>query len=320
MSETIGSTPRAVDDTTVPIVRTLATFGELTKPRLATLLLLVTLGTYLIAARVGDTIEAGPGSVASRMPGGGGWLGLVVLAVGVSAFAAGMFALNHYLERDIDRLMPRTAGRPLPSGRMQPQIALTFGICFSAIGTGILTLWVGVLCGVFAVANLIIYLGLYTPLKRRTPAHTTIGAFAGAMPPLVGWTAATGTPSAEAWALAAIVFAWQFPHFYSVQLKNLSDYRRADLKVLPVIDLGGQRVRRQILAWSVMTLLASLLPVPLELVHPWYALPATALWIGFAYRAISLCRHYDRRHARLLLRASVTYLPLVFVAIGLALR
>ena len=314
MSESVGAS-RSVG-VWAP-ARTLRLFVELSKPRLAGLLLAVTLVTYQIASQavLRSPVEV-PLPAISGLP---FWYLFVALTTGVVWYASGMFALNQYLERDLDRLMVRTAGRPLPSGRMQPQTALVYGVASVLVGTAILTVWVNVLCGVFALINLFVYLALYTPLKRITPLHTFIGAFAGAMPPLVGWTALTGSPGIEAWGLASIVFAWQFPHFYSVELKNLREYRRAQVKVLPVTDQGGRRVRAGIAVWTILTLAASFTPLAVGLVRWWYAVPATALWIPFGYHALETCRHYDVRHARKLLRTSVLYLPLVFALIAVSL-
>ena len=321
MSESI-ELRRSANEGFASIVRVVRPYVELTKPRLATLLLIITLGTYHVAVHVRRAASFGSADglgFATAGATGQVWIDFAILAVSVVLYASGMFALNHYLERDIDGLMARTARRPLPSGRLNPDAALLFGIGCSILGTLALTLWVNTLAGVLAVLNLVIYLGIYTPLKRRTPVHTALGAFAGAMPPLVGWTAATGELSPEAWALAAIVFAWQFPHFYAVQLKNLKGYRNANVKVLPVTDEPGKRVRFEIIFWTVATLGASLLPIAVGLTRMWYAVPAVVLWVLFAYRAFEVCRSYDVLHARKLLRSSVIYLPCLFVFIGLAI-
>lgn len=302
----------------VPRVRSAWMYIELAKPRLATLLLAVTLLTFFIASRTVNLAAVGVTPSAFRTPTGNSIL-FFVLAAGVTLYAAGMFALNQYLERDVDRLMPRTATRPLPSGRMEPRSALVFGVVTVFLGTMVLTVGVNVWCGLLAAANLVIYIGIYTPLKKITPVHTFIGAFAGAMPPLVGWAAATGHLGIEAWALAAIVFAWQFPHFYAVELKNIRDYRRAGIRVLPVTDEKGGRVRLEIVVYTALTLVASLVPPVIGLVRWWYVVPAVALWIPFGYRAWETCRHYDSPHARKLLKTSVMYLPLVFAAIGVSL-
>lgn len=310
MSETL-STRQLVGDATPSLSVTFRTYAELAKPRLTTLLAVVTLATFHIAARA--TGQVFPASADM-------WLELIVLGTAVIVYSAGMFALNQYMERDVDRLMPRTAVRPLPSGRMRPQSALLFGIGFSIAGTAMLSVWINLLCGILAVVNLVIYLGLYTPLKMISPIHTTIGAFAGAMPPLVGWAAATGSVAPDAWFLAAIVFTWQFPHFYAVQLKNLRAYQRSGIRVLPVTNPSGERVRAEIVGWTVLTLVTSLLPLATGLVHPWYAVPAVVLWGVFGYDAIGTCRNYDARQARKLLKSSVLYLPLIFFVVGIALR
>src|SRR2546427_6127499 len=172
---------------------------------------------------------------------------LVLSLVGVLLVASGAGALNQFVERRFDAQMRRTARRPLASGRLEPAAVLWFGILLSCAGGVYLAMAVNALAGLLAVLTLLIYLFLYTPLKRRTPLCTLVGAFPGAMPPLIGWAAASGRLSAEAWVLYAILFFWQFPHFLAIAWMYREDYARAGLQMLPPSDLEGRFTSREIL-------------------------------------------------------------------------
>src|SRR5204863_3315070 len=180
--------------------------------------------------------------------------------LGTLLVASGTATLNQYVERKHDANMRRTAGRPLPAGRLAPWEALVFGILCS-VGGGVY-LWVAAnaLASILAMLTLLSYLLVYTPLKRKTPLCTLVGAFPGAMPPLIGWAAAHGRLSAEAWVLYAILFFWQFPHFLSIAWMYREDYARAGLLMLPQNDPQGRRAARQILVTSLALLPISLLP------------------------------------------------------------
>jgi protoheme IX farnesyltransferase len=247
-----------------------------------------------------------------------GWRGpfqpapLAHTLLGTLLVASGTATLNQYLERDFDAHMRRTAQRPLPAGRLHSVEALGLGLLLSLAGAAYLALAVNALASLLAVVTLASYLALYTPLKRRTAWCMFVGAFPGAIPPLVGWAAARGSLSAEPLLLSAVVFLWQFPHFLSIAWMYREDYARAGYRMLPAHDAGGRSM-----AWQVVV--SSLLLVPLSLVPAWFGEAGTvyflgALLLGAAYTSygLRLAASRSRAIARRVLLASVIYLPLIF--------
>lgn len=208
---------------------------ELTKPELTTLSVLTTLCGFYLATR-------GPFD---------GWL-FGWTAIGTWLVGSGAGALNQYLERTYDAMMQRTVNRPLPSGRLVPRDALWFGVVIALVGLLILLINVNVLTGTIAGLILAMYLLVYTPMKRITPQNTFIGAMAGALPPVMGWTAVRNEITVEAGILFAILFLWQMPHFYSLAWLYRKDYERAGFKMLAVVDADGSRTRRQLLVFCGM--------------------------------------------------------------------
>src|SRR5580700_1558226 len=170
--------------------------------------------------------------------------------LGTTLVAAGTAALNQYFERDMDAVMRRTAARPLPVGLLQPQEALLFGIGTIVFGSAWLAFAANAVSALLALATTVLYLGLYTPLKTRTTLATAVGAIPGALPPLIGWAAAHGSLSLEAWVLFAILFCWQFPHFMAIAWIYREDYARAGILMLPVVDRSGDITFRVILSMS----------------------------------------------------------------------
>ena len=231
---------------------------------------------------------------------------------GTLLVASGTATLNQWMERKHDARMRRTANRPLPAGRLSPAEALWFGILLSGAGGLYLGLVVNVLASALAIATLASYLLLYTPLKRKTPYCTLVGAFPGAMPPLIGWAAARGNLSLEALVLYAILFFWQFPHFLSIAWMYREDYARAGLLMLPQNDPQGRRAARQILVTSLALLPISLLPTLLGQMGWVYFLGALPLGLGLLYYGVLTAKVRSNALARRLLLASVLYLPLVF--------
>jgi len=232
---------------------------------------------------------------------------------GTLLVASGAGALNQFMERRFDAQMRRTARRPLVSGSVKPVAVLWFGILLSFTGGVYLARAVNTLASMLAVLALLSYLFLYTPLKRRTPLCTLVGAFPGAMPPLIGWAAASGRLSLEAWVLFAMLFVWQFPHFMAIAWLYREDYDRAGYLVLPC---GQRRIR--FMAWqSVLPALAliplSLIPVLLGSAGPVYMVGALLLGLYFFYCAAQLAFRHSNAVARRLLFASIIYLPFVFV-------
>ena len=238
---------------------------------------------------------------------------LIHTLLGTLLVAGGTGTLNQYIERDYDAQMRRTARRPLAAGRLKPSAALRFGILLSCAGGIYLAFAVNLLASVLAVLTLVTYLFLYTPLKRKTPLCTLAGAFPGAMPPLIGWAAASGTLSLEAWVLYGIVFLWQFPHFMAIAWMYREDYARAGYLVLPL----GER-RGPFMAWQ--SLVAPLALIPLNLTPTFlghagliYLVGALLLSSSFFYYGARLALRRSNVIARRLLFASIVYLPLVFV-------
>ena len=243
---------------------------------------------------------------------------LINALVGTLMVASGTGTLNQYLERRFDAQMRRTARRPLASGRLKPTAVLWFGLALSLAGGVYLAVGVNVLASALAMATLLSYLFLYTPLKRKTPLCTLVGAFPGAMPPLIGWAAATGKLNLEAWTLYAILFLWQFPHFMAIAWMYREDYARAGYLVLPA---DGRSRDRLVNLQTVLPLFAL---VPLSFLpglmgeSKLYWIGALLLDVGFLYYAAQFVIHQSNSAARRLLAASVIYLPALFVVLLLA--
>lgn len=273
---------------------------ELTKPRITWLILMSTGIGYFFG-------QQGPLD----------WLLLAHTLIGTALIASGTATLNQWYEREADARMKRTAGRPLPAGRVRPINALLFGIALLVVGelelgfaVNPLTAWLGL----FTVAS---YLLLYTPMKQRTWWSTTVGAFPGAMPPLIGFAAASGVLTIEAWVLFAIIFLWQFPHFYAIAWMYKEDYGRAGIQMLPVVEPDGASTSRQILAFALLLIPISLAPSFLEMTGHWYLAAALALGGLFLRSAARLGRDRTALNARGVLKASVMYLPLLYLALVL---
>jgi heme o synthase len=238
---------------------------------------------------------------------------------GIGLTSAGAAALNEVLERELDAHMRRTSNRPLPSGRMNLGTGLTAGLVAVILGPVALALTTNVLTGVLAFATAATYLTLYTPLKLRSPISTLVGAFPGAMPPLLGWTAIRGKLEPEAFFLFLIVFFWQFPHFQAIAWMYRDDYEAAGIKMLPVVDKAGHSVIRQMLVYSCTLIPVSLMPVLFRMAGKFYLAGALILGLGFVWFVYRLARTHlpttapeTRKLARQLLQASVAYLPVLF--------
>lgn len=232
---------------------------------------------------------------------------------GTFLVASGTATLNEYIERAHDARMRRTANRPLPSGRLSPGEALCFGILLSAGGGIYLDLTVNRLASFLALLTLALYLAFYTPLKRKTPLCTLIGAIPGAMPPLIGWAAARGSLSFEAWILCAMLFLWQFPHFTAIAWMYRHDYSRAGYLMLPPADQEGRFMATQVAGFSLLLIPVSVIPTLLGQAGLVYLFGAIILGIGFLYYACRLAISRSNLVARRVLLASVIYLPLLFI-------
>ena len=233
--------------------------------------------------------------------------------LGVALLSSGIATLNQYIERDLDCLMRRTADRPLPSGKLLPWEALWFGVTLTVLAEVYLATFVNPLTALLGLTIIAAYLFGYTPLKTRSTLSTLVGAFPGAMPPLVGWTAARGALSLEAWVLFAILFLWQFPHFLAIAWMYREDYSRAGILMLPVVEPEGRITAQQIVVYTVMLLPVSLLPTVLGLSGNLYLYGATILGVLFLYTSVRAAFSKSRQQARRLLLASVLYLPLLFI-------
>jgi protoheme IX farnesyltransferase len=232
--------------------------------------------------------------------------------LGTTLVAAGTAALNQYFERDMDAVMRRTAARPLPIGLLQPQEALLFGVGTLVFGSAWLAFAVNAVSALLALATTVLYLGLYTPLKKRTTLATAVGAIPGALPPLIGWAAAThGSLSLGAWLLFAILFFWQFPHFFAIAWMYREDYARAGIRMLPVIDPSGDATFRQILAMSAILVPVSLLPAVIGMAGIRYFFGALVL--GMILLEVSLWANRERTNVRAkwLMHTTVAHIPLL---------
>ena len=273
---------------------------ELTKPRITWLILMST----------------GVGYFYGQLSAPGGFhLHLFLLLhtiLGTGLMASGTAALNQWYEREADSHMRRTAARPLPAGRLSSRGALAFGIALS-VG-GFLDLWLGanLLAGLIGAFTLASYLFIYTPMKQRTWWSTTVGAVPGAMPPMIGYAAAAGAITNEAWVLAAILFLWQFPHFYSIAWMYKDDYARAGIRMLPVVEPDCRSTARQIVLYGLALVPVSLVPGILGMSGRIYLAGALLLGLWFLYSGVRVALDRTPVRARAVLIASVLYLPAIY--------
>ncbi len=274
----------------------LTDYYELTRPSIVWLILMSTaMGWYL-------AVE-GPVSVGS----------LLHTLFATALLAAGTGALNQWWERGVDARMRRTWERPLPAGRVQPQAALLFAAGLILAGLVYLLAKVNALSFVLGLCTVVAYNFVYTPLKTRTWWSTLLGAFPGAVPPLLGWAARRNELGLEAWVLFGILFLWQFPHFYAIAWMYREDYRRAGVRMLPVIEPSGESTSRQIIVSSAALIPLSIAPAWLGMASAWYAFPACLLGIAYLVFGVRLAQRGTGVQARELLRASVLYLPLLYL-------
>ena len=240
------------------------------------------------------------------------WWAVLNTIIGTGLIASGTAALNQWYERDADAMMRRTSHRPIPSGRLDANRALAFGVSLAIVGFAELAWFVNLLSGVLGVATLVSYLFLYTPLKQRSWLSTTVGAFPGAMPPMIGFAAASGTLTAEAWVLFAILFLWQFPHFYAIAWMYRDDYARAGIRMLPVVEPDGHSTARQIILYASLLIPVSLAPGLLGMSGKFYLLGALGLGLWFLYSGVRAAADRSILRARGVLLVSVMYLPLLY--------
>jgi protoheme IX farnesyltransferase len=286
-----------------PRGRFLLDLVALTKPRITAMVVITMLGGMWLATRSG-----GPQRPA---------LTLALAVLGTVLVVSGASALNMYIERDSDRFMARTKNRPLPSGRMAPEIALWFGLALSALAVPLLTFTVNALTGLLAALALVSYVLVYTPLKRTTTLSLPVGAVPGAIPPLLGWTAVTGHLEWPGVLLFSVMFLWQIPHFLAIATFRREDYRRAGLKILPV-ERGDRVTRHHIVAYLVALVVVTLMLVPFGVGGSFYLASAIALGAVFlGFGAYGLRPSAGARWARGLFITSILYLVLLLGALAL---
>ena len=279
-------------------VAAVADYVALTKPRLNFLVVATSAAGYYLG-------------VAATFDG----TAMIAAVAGTALVAGGAAVLNQLYERDTDALMRRTRSRPLPAGRVIPADAAVFGSVLSAAGLALLAARTNWLAASLALATLVVYLAVYTPMKRRTPAATLVGAVPGALPALIGWAASHGSVAIGGTALFAIVFLWQIPHFMAIAWLYRDDYGKAGFPMLPVVEPNGVRAGRQALAYAAALLPAALVPSFIGLAGSIYLVAATLLGVALLVLAVRFWRERTDASARALFFGSIIYLPLIWIVL-----
>jgi protoheme IX farnesyltransferase len=277
--------------------RRFADYVELTKPRLNLLVVVTSAVGFHLGSRAGTDL-----------------VGMAVASIGTALVAGGAAVLNQVAECDTDAMMERTRSRPLPAGRLTSADARMFGIALAGAGAAMLAFGSNLLAAVLALATLAIYLAVYTPLKRRSPIATLVGAVPGALPPLIGWTASHQTASLGGWTLFAIVFLWQVPHFMAIAWIYRDDYARAKFPMLPVLEPDGRSTGRQAAIYAAWLIPASLLPTLAGVAGWMYAGAAFVLGGALLALAVRFALARSDSSARALFLGSIAYLPLIWAA------
>lgn len=272
-----------------------AAFLELTKPRIAFMLVLTSAAGFYLGAKDGFNFVLFINSV-----------------IGITLLAFGVATLNQVIERKTDALMERTMNRPLPSGKVSMAEALIFGLILTISAEIYLAVLVNPLTAALGLVVIIGYVLLYTPLKTKTSASTAIGAIPGALPPLMGWTSSANEITLGAWILFALLFLWQFPHFLAIAWMYREQYAKAKILMLPVVEPSGKLTAQQIVLFTVMLLPISITPFFIGLTGWVYLVGASLLGIWFLYESIQTARAKTVEKARRLLLVSVLYLPVIF--------
>jgi heme o synthase len=275
-------------------------FAELVKARLTLLVLFTTAAGFYLGA-------VGPIN----------YVALFHAVFGTALAAAGAAALNQWWERRLDALMQRTKTRPIPAGRMQPRSAAIVGLMLALAGVIYLARACNGLSASLAAATIVIYIFAYTPLKRITTTNTLVGAIPGALPPMIGWAAASGRLDPGAWSLFAILFFWQLPHFFAIAWMYREDYARAGFQMVSSGDETGARSASQSVLFCIVLLLVGGIPAFLHVVNSWYLLAELLLNGLFIFAAMRFLRSQAAADARKLFLASIIYLPLLLLALVL---
>ncbi len=291
-SETLGAAPRPASHP--------SDWKELTKPRILFMVLVTAaFGAYVAEGGVPSLLLLG------------------ALLVGTGLLAGGASALNQVWERDTDARMARTANRPLPTGRISPEAAIAFGLAMSLAGVVTLAAGTNLLTAGVGLASLLSYVLVYTPLKRKTSLSTVVGAVPGALPPVMGWVAVTGSLDLGAAVLFGILFLWQMPHFLAIAWLCREDYAAAGFPMLPVVEPDGRSTGRQTILYALALLPVSLMPATLGLGGSIYFVGALVLGLIFLGFSIAFSRAFSMRAARRLMLASIVYLPALLVVMVL---
>ena len=273
----------------------LAAYVELTKPRIAFMLVLTSAAGFYLGSGQNFNFTLFANSM-----------------IGIALLAFGVATLNQFIERRTDALMERTARRPLPSNTLSPNEALIFGTILCAVAELYLLFLVNGLTAALGLIVIVGYVFLYTPLKTRTSASTAIGALPGAMPPLMGWTSAADSINLGAWTLFALLFLWQFPHFLAIACMYKEQYAKAGIKMLPTLEKDGKITARQILMFTILMIPVSFAPFFIGMAGIYYLIGAALLGIWFLWASIQAARFKTIEKSRRLLLVSVLYLPIIF--------
>lgn len=281
----------------------LSAYVELTKPRIALMVVVTAAIGYFLAV---------------NQHGASGDVQLFLTSMlGIALAGGGASVLNQYIERDVDSKMERTKNRPLVTGVISPAVALYLGVFMALGGCFLLLLYVNLLTAFLVLQSTFLYVLVYTPMKRLTWWNTSVGAIPGAMPPLMGWAAATNTLDAGAWILFAVMYIWQHPHFFAIAWMYRKDYGRGGLKMLPVVKPNGKNMSVQVIGFSLLMIPVSLAPTFINMSGWVYFVGALVLGLGFLASAIVFVREKSRDNARSLMRVSLIYLPLLLIIIAI---
>ena len=281
----------------------LSAYVTLTKPRIALMVVVTAAIGYFLSM----TLHDGAGSIHE----------FLIAMLGIALAGGGASVLNQYLEQDTDAKMERTKNRPIPSGVVSANTALYLGVVMTIGGCFLVLFYINLLTAFLTLQSAFLYVLVYTPMKRLTWWNTSVGAIPGAMPPLMGWAAASNSLDAGAWILFAVMYIWQHPHFWAIAWMYREDYARGGLKMLPVVEPDGVRMSKQVIGFSILLIPVSLLPSFINMSGWLYAIGAFGLGIMFLTYGIKFVRNKNNETARTLMRASLIYLPLLLIIIAL---
>lgn len=281
----------------------LSAYIELTKPRIS-LMVIVTaaIGYFLAATHYGVS---------------GNTQQFLIAMLGIGLAGGGASVLNQYLEQDTDALMNRTKNRPIPSGVISASVALYLGVTMALAGCFLLLFFVNLWTAFLTLQSTFLYVLVYTPMKRLTWWNTSVGAIPGAMPPLMGWAAASNTLDTGAWVLFAVMYIWQHPHFWAIAWMYREDYERGGLKMLPVVRPDGVTMSRQVIGFCLLLIPVSIIPYFIDMSGRVYLIGALCLGVYFLKYGVDFVRNKTDATARTLMRVSLVYLPLLLIIIAL---